>query len=72
MIEFIIKKLLYDLSAHAGLAFVGKYRKRINLYILVDPAFTVRYGVANSEILSLIVTLPCCVWAKQLRRHREL
>ena len=64
MTEFIIKKLPYDLSSHAGLAFVGKYLKRTNLNALVDPAFPVRSGVANSEILSLKVTWPCCVWAK--------
>jgi hypothetical protein len=27
MTDFIIKKLPYDLSSHAGLAFIGKYRK---------------------------------------------
>ena len=32
MTEFIIKKLPYDLSSYAGMAFVGKYLKRINLY----------------------------------------
>ena len=38
MNDFIIKKLPYDLSSHAGLAFVGKYLKRINFNALVDPA----------------------------------
>ena len=27
MTDFIIKKLPYDLSSHAGLAFIGKYLK---------------------------------------------
>lgn len=64
MTEFVIKKVPYDLSSQAGLAFVGKYLKRINLNTLVDPALLFRSGVANSEILSLKVTWPCCVWAK--------
>ena len=59
MTEFIIKKLPYDLSSHAGLAFVGKYLKRINLNALVDPAFPVRSGVANSEILKSYLGLLC-------------
>ena len=51
MTDFIIKKLPYDLSSHAGLAFVGKYLKRININSLIDSAFPVRSGVANSDIL---------------------
>ena len=31
MTDFIIKKLPYDLSSHAGLAFVGKYRKSVQV-----------------------------------------
>lgn len=59
MTDFIIKKLPYDLSSHAGLAFVGKYLKRINLNALVDPAFPVRSGLANSEILKSYLGLLC-------------
>ena len=59
MTDLIIKKLPYDLSSHAGLAFVGKYLKRINLNALVDPAFPVRSGVANSEILKSYLALLC-------------
>jgi len=59
MTDFIIKKLPYDLSSHAGLAFVGKYLKRINLNALVDPAFPVRSGVSNSEILKSYLALLC-------------
>ena len=51
MTDFIIKKLPYDLSSHAGLAFVGKYLKRININSLIDSAFPVRSGVANSDIV---------------------
>jgi hypothetical protein len=49
MADFIIKKLLYDLSSHAGLAFVGKYLKRVNVNALIDAMFPVRS--AKSEIL---------------------
>lgn len=51
MTNYILKKLPYDLSSHAGLAFVGKYLKRIKFNSLVDSAFPVRSGVANSDIL---------------------
>lgn len=57
--DFIIKKLPYELSSHAGLAFVGKYLKRININALVDPAFPVRSGLANSEILKSYLGLLC-------------
>lgn len=59
MTDFIIKKLPYDLSSHVGLAFVGKYLKRININSLVDSAFPVRSGVANSEILKSYLGLLC-------------
>jgi hypothetical protein len=44
MSEFIIKKLHYDLSSHAGLAMAGKYLKRININALIDPAYPVHVG----------------------------
>ena len=59
MTDFIIKKLPYDLSSHAGLAFVGKYLKRVNVNALIDPIFPVRSGVANSEILKSYLALLC-------------
>jgi hypothetical protein len=59
MTDLIIKKLPYDLSSHAGLAFVGKYLKRINLNALVDPAFPVRSGLANREIVKSYLGLLC-------------
>jgi hypothetical protein len=59
MTEFIIKKLPYDLSSHAGLAFIGKYLKRVNVNALIDPKFPVRSGVANSEILKSYLALLC-------------
>ena len=59
MTDFLIKKLPYDLSSHAGLALVGKYLKRININSLVDPAFAVRSGVANSAIVKSYLGLLC-------------
>ncbi len=59
MTDFIIKKLPYDLSSHAGLALIGKYLKRINVNSLIDPAFPVRSGVANSAILKSYLALLC-------------
>ncbi|MCY7306704.1 MAG: IS1380 family transposase [Rhodoferax sp.] len=59
MTDFIIKKLPYDLSSHAGLALIGKYFKRININSLIDPAFKVRSGVANSAILKSYLALLC-------------
>lgn len=59
MTDFILKQLPYDLSNHAGLALVGKYLKRININSLVDPAFSVRSGIANSDILKSYLGLLC-------------
>ena len=59
MTDFVIKKLPYDLSSHAGLAFIGKYLKRVNVNALIDPKFPVRSGVANSEILKSHLALLC-------------
>jgi len=59
MTDFIIKKLPYDLSSHAGLALIGKYLKRININSMIDPVFPVRSGVANSSILKSYLALLC-------------
>ncbi len=59
MTDFIIKKLPYDLSSNAGLALVGQYLKRINLNALVDPAFPVRSGISNSDIVRTYLALLC-------------
>jgi hypothetical protein len=59
MTDFIIKKLPYDLSSHAGLAFIGKYLKRVNINALIDPAYPVRSGAANSDILKSYLALLC-------------
>ena len=59
MTDFVIKKLPYDLSSHAGLALIGKYLKLISVNSLFDPKFPVRSGVANSEILKSYLALLC-------------
>jgi hypothetical protein len=59
MSNFLVKQLTYDLSSQAGLALIGKYLKRINLNALVDPAFLVRAGIANSDILKSYLGLLC-------------
>ena len=59
MTDFVIKQLPYDLSHQAGLALIGKYLKRINLNALVDRAFPVRSGVANSDIFKSYLGLLC-------------
>lgn len=59
MTDFLIKKLPYDLSSHAGLAFIGKYLRRVNVNALIDPKFPVRSGIANSEILKSYLALLC-------------
>jgi hypothetical protein len=59
MTSFVIKQLPYELSSNAGLALVGQYLKRIGLNNLVDPAFPVRAGIANSDILRSYIALLC-------------
>ena len=59
MTDFILKQLPYDLSGQAGLALIGKYLKRINFNAQVDPAFPVRGGIANSDILKSYLGLLC-------------
>ena len=59
MTEFLIKKLPYNLSSHAGLAFIDKYLKSIKLNSVLDRPFPVRSGVANSDILKSYLGLLC-------------
>ena len=59
MTDFLIKRLPYDLSSHAGLAFIGKYLQRINVNALIDPAFPVRSGIANSDIVKSYLAMLC-------------
>ena len=57
MTDFIIKKLPYDLTSNAGLAFIGKHLKRINLQSMIDTVFPVRSGVSNSDIFKSYLAL---------------
>ncbi len=36
-VDFVVKKLSYDLSSHGGLALVGRLFKRISPPVMVDP-----------------------------------
>lgn len=68
MTDSIIKQLPYDLSSQAGLALVGKYFKRINLNTPVDPAFSVRSGITNSDIFKSYLE-PAEPGQERLRGH---
>ncbi|MBE0473855.1 hypothetical protein [Rhodoferax sp.] len=57
MTDFIIKKLPYDLSSHAGLALIGQYLKSTHLKSLLDSAFPIRAGIANSDVLKSYIGL---------------
>jgi hypothetical protein len=59
MTDFIVKKLPYALSSHAGLALIGKHLKRIKTNAVIDPAFPVRSGVANSDVIKSYLGLLC-------------
>ena len=59
-VDFIVKKLPYDLSSHGGLALVGRLFKRINLPAMIDPHYPVqaeRGGIANSDIIKCYLGL---------------
>ena len=58
MTDFIIEKLPYDLSLHVGLAFIGKYLRRVNVNALIDPKFAVRSGWPTARLSKS--TLSCC------------
>ena len=57
MTNFIIKKLSYDLSSHAGLALIGQHLKSTKLKSLLDSAFPIRAGIANSDVLKSYIAL---------------
>jgi len=56
-VEFVVKKLPYDLSSHGGLALIGRLFKRINVLAMIDPQYPVRGGIANSDILKCYLGL---------------
>ncbi len=49
MTEFIIIKLSYNLSFHAGLGFIGKYLKSIKLNSVLDPTHHYAHPDATSR-----------------------
>ena len=53
-VEFVVKKLPYDLSSHGGLALVGRLFKRINLPAMIDPQYPVRGGSVGAGASSLL------------------
>jgi hypothetical protein len=59
MTGLAIKKLPYDLSSPAELAFVCKHLKCINVNALIDLKVPVRSGFANNEILKSYLALLC-------------
>lgn len=56
-VDFVVKKLPYDLSSHGGLALIGRLFKRINLPAMIDPKYPVRGGIANSDIIKCYLGL---------------
>ena len=61
------QKLPYDLSSHAGLAFIGKYLKRVNVNCLIDPKFPVRSGAPNRGLLGSDSN--SFLWATRYKKH---
>jgi Transposase DDE domain group 1 len=59
MTDFIVKRLPYDLTSHAGLALVGQYLKRMGLSKQVDRRFPMRSGISNSDIFKSYLGLLC-------------
>lgn len=63
MIDFQIKRLPYNLTAHAGLSLVGQYLKRhAQIDQVIDPRFPVvsgKGGIATSSLLKAYVGLLC-------------
>jgi hypothetical protein len=57
MTDFIIEKPPSNLSSHAGLAFVGKYLKRININAL------------SCEACSTPETIKSCITMRGVRRE---
>jgi len=52
MTNFIIKKLLYDLTSNADFSLMGHYMTRLDIGDRVDHKFPVSSnGIANSDII---------------------
>lgn len=62
MPDFQIKRLPYNLTAHAGLSLVGQYLKRFaQIDQVIDPRFPIaaKSGIATSSLLKAYVGLLC-------------
>ena len=62
MPDFTIKRLPYNLTAHAGLSLVGQYLKRFaQIDQVIDPRFPItgQGGIATSSIVKAYVGLLC-------------
>lgn len=62
MTDFAIKRLPYNLTAHAGLSLVGQYLKRFaQLDQVIDPRFPIsgQGGIATSSLLKAYIGLLC-------------
>jgi hypothetical protein len=73
-VDFVVKKLHYDLSSHGGLALVGRLFKRINLAAMIDPKYPVqteRGGIANSDF-PLVLHGPADPGQERCRGRRGL
>lgn len=56
-VDFVVKKLPYFFEAMAVWPWWGALLKRINLSAMIDPAYPVRGGIANSDILKCYLAL---------------
>jgi hypothetical protein len=62
MPDFAIKRLPYNLTAHAGLSLVGQYLKRFaQIDQIIDPRFPIsgKGGIATSSLIKAYVGLLC-------------
>lgn len=62
MPDFQIKRLPYNLTAHAGLSLVGQYLKRFaQIDQVIDPRFPIcgKGGIASSSLIKAYVGLLC-------------
>jgi len=62
MPDFQIKRLPYNLTAHAGLSLVGQYLKRFaQIDQVIDPRFPIaaKNGIATSSLIKAYVGLLC-------------
>jgi hypothetical protein len=59
MTNLFIKRLPCDLSSHAGLTFISKYFKCINVNVQINPAFAVSSGIVNSDLFKSQLVLLC-------------